>query len=83
MTSNVNKKEAYAHITGACRNLILTRKVEIKNGPSIADAHAFILLWQAQCAIVLDCDIFHPDAIAKNLQTSGRACSRTDFYERD
>ena len=62
---------AYNILKDACRSLLL----EMREGvpPTPAQQHCFVILWQAQCAIIHNCDIYSNVAIQANLATSGHA----------
>jgi hypothetical protein len=76
-----DKKDAYNFLLSAMRHLIKSRNVEYSVGPSVSDQHCFVLLWQAQCAIVKNCDIYDQEAFDANLRTSGHACDRENFFQ--
>lgn len=59
---------AYDILKDACKHLM--SRMSQAQPPTPAEAHCFIILWQAQCAIIHHCDIYDNEAIQANLATS-------------
>ena len=69
-----NVKTAYDMLGHACQYLIRANMPKNHKGPVPFNLQAaFIILWQAQCAIVKEQPFFHPVTSDFNEQTSGHS----------